>query len=258
MRNPREMPRACILVNSAIEACLRSELTTRDVCTVEVNLTISNSSVKYVYCSVYLPHDEPAPTEMFKSVVSYCDSKGIPLIAGCDANAHHIIWGSSDINARGSELMEFLSSTNLHILNVGNRPTFERFGREEVLNITLCSSRILYELAKWQVLDELEPSLSDHKFIFFEHSNASFDTLTYRNPKATDWDLYTESLATSFHGFSPEIHSPIDLEEVVNTSCSRIIAAYEEACALRTIRATRGTPWWSAELARLKKRVRTA
>ena len=108
--------------------------------------------------------------------------------------------------------MEYLSSTSLHILNVGNRPTFERFGREEVLDITLCFSRIFYELANWQVLNELEPSLSDHKFIFFEHSNAFFDTLTYRNPKSTDWDLYMDSLATKFYGFFPEIYSPNDLK----------------------------------------------
>ena len=258
MRNPREMPRACILVNSAIDACLLSELTTRDICAIVVNLTNDSSVRKYVYCSAYLPHDELAPTNDFKKVVSYCENNEIPLIVGSDANAHHIIWGSSDINMRGSELMEYLSSTSLHIINVGNRPTFERFGREEVLDITLCSSRISHELANWLVLDEIEPSLSDHKFIFFEHLNVSFDILTYRNPKSTNWDLYMDTLASKFHGFFPEILSPNDLEEVVDTSCSRIIDAYEEACPLRTVRATRGTPWWNAELARLKKRVRTA
>ena len=118
------MPRTCILVNSAVEACLLSELTTRDISTIVVNLRIGNSTKKYIYCSVYLPHGESAPTDEFKNVVSYCDIQGIPVIAGCDANG------------RGSELMEYLSSTSLHILNVGNRPTFERFGREEVLDIT--------------------------------------------------------------------------------------------------------------------------
>ena len=186
------MPRVCILVNSAIEACLLADLTTRDVCSIMVNLKTGNSTKKYIYCSVYLPHVEPAPTDEFKNVVSFCEAKGVPLIAGSDANAHHIIWGSSDINVRGSELIKYLSSSNLHILNVGNRPTFERFGREEVLDITLCS--ISHELSNWQVLDEVEPSLSDHKFIFFEHSNVSFVTLTYRNPKSTDWDLYKDSV----------------------------------------------------------------
>ena len=65
-------------------------------------------------------------------------------------------------------------------------------------------------------------------------------------------------MASKFHGFFPEFHTPSDLEEVVDTSCSRIIAAYEEAHPLRTVRATRGTPWWNAELARLRQRVRTA
>ena len=258
MRNPRIMPRACILANSAIDASLLSELTTRDICAIVVNLTNENSVGKYVYCSAYLPHDESAPTDDFKKVVSYCENKAIPLIVGSDANAHHIIWGSSDINIRGSELMEYLSSTNLHLINVGNRPTFARFGREEVLDITLCSSRISQEVVDWQVLDEVEPSLSDHKYIFFDHSNVSFNVITYRNPKSTNWDLFMESLATKFYRYHPEIQSPNDLEQVVETFCSLTVAAYEEACPLRNVRAARGTPWWNAELARLKKRCRTA
>ena len=62
---PREMPQACIQVNSAVEACLLPELITRDICTVVDNLGIGNSTKKYVFCSVYLPHGEPAPTEEF-------------------------------------------------------------------------------------------------------------------------------------------------------------------------------------------------
>lgn len=100
MANSRSMPRACVLVNKAIVATLISELTTRDVCAVTIDVSVGDLNRKYVYCSVYLPHDEPSPTD------------------------DGWIWGSSDINLRGSSLMEYLSSTYLGLCNIGNRPTF--------------------------------------------------------------------------------------------------------------------------------------
>ena len=58
------------------------------------------------------------------------------LIVECDTNAHHIIWGSMDINPRGECLMEYtrMVSTNLSILNKGNEPTFIISNRKEVID----------------------------------------------------------------------------------------------------------------------------
>ncbi|XP_062712124.1 uncharacterized protein LOC134289731 [Aedes albopictus] len=180
MANSRVMPRAFVLVNNAIVATHISELTTRDVCAITIDVSVENLNRKYVYCSVYLPHDEPSPTDAFKQVIAYCTSKGLPLIVGSDANAHHIIWGSSDINLRGSSLMEYLSSTDLALLNIGNRPSFVVSAREKVSDITLCSSRISHEVTNWHVSDK--ESLYDHRYIFIEHLNVTSHTLRFRNP----------------------------------------------------------------------------
>jgi len=240
LTNPRKMPRACIVVNNSINACLIPELTTRDICAISVECSVDNVTKKYVYCSAYMPHDESSPTDDFKLVVSYCDTKSFPLIVGSDANAHHVIWGSSDINPRGSSLMEYLCSTALGILNIGNRPTFVCSNREEVLDITLCSNRISHELENWHVSDEV--SLSDHSYIFFDHLNFSLNIMKYRNPRTTNWDLYGEILATRFHGFSPTVESPADLDDAVEITNSFIVGAYEEACPLRIVKASRGNP----------------
>jgi hypothetical protein len=58
----------------------------------------------------------------------------------CDANAHHTMWGSTGTNPRGKSFMEFLGSSNLNILNHGNKPTFEVHNRKEVDFITWASS----------------------------------------------------------------------------------------------------------------------
>ena len=80
---------------------------------------------------------------------------------GCDCNAHHTAWGSTNSNGRGEALMEFLNSSNLEILNRGDEPTFCSGYRQEVIDITLGSYGLLDRITGWEV--SLEPSLSDHR-----------------------------------------------------------------------------------------------
>lgn len=75
-------------------------------------------------------------------LVKYCGRNKLPLLLDCDANAHCLGWGRSDNNPRGECLLEFFIKENIHILNVGNTPTFVTTVREEVLGITLGSPRL--------------------------------------------------------------------------------------------------------------------
>ena len=115
--------------------------------------------------SAYFPNDERQdtnvrPTEVVRPV-DHCKTIRMPLLIGCDANAHHQLWGSTDTNPRGQRLVEYLVTTELDILNVGNTPTFRNAVREEVLDITLCTINLTDRIANWWVPDE--PSLSDHE-----------------------------------------------------------------------------------------------
>jgi len=71
--------------------------------------------------------------------VRYCENENLCLVVGCDSNAHHSVWGSTNCNSRGEALVEFLNSSNLKILNRGNDPTKCSGGRLEVIDITLGS-----------------------------------------------------------------------------------------------------------------------
>ncbi|KAL7741799.1 hypothetical protein ACLKA6_012027 [Drosophila palustris] len=55
--------------------------------------------------SNYMAYDQegPIPEDIARSLVSDCASNKIGLIIGCDANAHHTQWGSSNVNARDIE-----------------------------------------------------------------------------------------------------------------------------------------------------------
>ncbi|XP_073826497.1 uncharacterized protein [Musca autumnalis] len=55
-----------------------------------------------VLASVYMPYEEPNPPGiLLRKLVEETMSKA-NLIVGCDANAHHFHWGSSDTNSRAT------------------------------------------------------------------------------------------------------------------------------------------------------------
>ncbi|EDW55357.1 GM10073 [Drosophila sechellia] len=55
---------------------------------------------KTVVASVYFAGDEACPPPEITALAEYCKRTHSPSIIGCDANAHHVIWGSSDVNQR--------------------------------------------------------------------------------------------------------------------------------------------------------------
>jgi hypothetical protein len=78
-----------------------------------------------IVASAYLPHDsdETPPSKEMRDIINYWYSKKKQLILGYDANAYHILLGSTDTNPRGEAIMEYLVSLNLDILHQGNEPT---------------------------------------------------------------------------------------------------------------------------------------
>jgi hypothetical protein len=106
---------------------------------VTVTYTRGGSKKELIVSSAYLPYDsdEPPLSKGLKEAIDYCSSNQLQLIVGCDANAHHIIWGSTDINQQGECLTEYLVSKNLSILNKGNESTFVISNRKEVIDLTL-------------------------------------------------------------------------------------------------------------------------
>ena len=59
--------------------------------------------------------------------------RGHPLLVGDDANSHHTLWGSTDTNSRGNDLLEYLITSDLDIFNTGNIPSYHNSVREEVI-----------------------------------------------------------------------------------------------------------------------------
>jgi hypothetical protein len=75
--------------------------------------------------SAYMPYDSEdlPPQEEIKELVADASNKGLELLLGGDANSHHEVWGSTDVNPREESVLHSIMHTKLHILNRGREPT---------------------------------------------------------------------------------------------------------------------------------------
>jgi hypothetical protein len=49
--------------------------------------------------------EDPPPSRELEELVQYCESENLYLLVGCDSNAHHTAWGSTNCNGRGEALI---------------------------------------------------------------------------------------------------------------------------------------------------------
>ena len=160
-------PRTAILVSDKISIFPLTEFISRDLVALKVEVPTERGKKEIIIASAYFPGDTKiAPPSEVKDLVRYCKSQNKPFIIGCDANAHHTVWGSSDINDRGESLFEYISTNDIDISNRGNEPTFVNRIRQEVLDLTLCCPLMADQVKPWHVSQE--ESLSDHRHIRFD------------------------------------------------------------------------------------------
>lgn len=237
-----ETPRAALLVRPTVKCILLTQFLSRDMVAVIAVVPTTGGKQEVVVASAYFPGDsEEAPPIEVRSLIKYCEESNKQLILGCDANAHHLAWGSTDTNTRGENLYEFISSTNLDIVNRGNEPTFVTRIRQEVLDITLASPLLSATLKNWYV--SREASLSDHKHIRFDLEVTRKHNEQVRVPKMTDWCLYEGHIRSEVDELKTEVETVEDLEIASTVLHNVIHNAYEASCPMKSRRVTRKVPW---------------
>ena len=205
--------------------------------------------------SAYFPSDDDnIPSIEVQGLIQYCLQNTLHYIIGCDANAHHVVWGSSGINRRGECLLEYFTSSCVDILNSGSKPTFINAIREEVLDLTLASPFISNFIENWHVSDEA--SLSDHQHNRFDiQGKPSHDSSRY-DPKSTDWNLYRGLVLSKLDMLVTPIESIGDLDEAAYQLNDVLLTSYHDSCIHKTSLCKRKVPWWNDQLAKLRKQVR--
>ncbi|GJQ65599.1 hypothetical protein Trydic_g7696 [Trypoxylus dichotomus] len=206
--------------------------------------------------SAYLPYDQEGqpPTSEMKPLMSYAEAHKLQFLLGCDANAHHTIWGSTGTNKRGESLISHFVTNGLVTLNRGNKPTFVTVSRAEVIDVTVCTPRFARWVKQWHVSDE--PSLFDHIYIRFDIELPQVSKISYRNPRNCNWDAYRERLTEELERCPRRIKTAVDIELLAESLQSAIITSYEASCPVKIRSTNRDTPWWTKELSELRTPTR--
>ena len=251
-----ERNRAAIVVSSSLRAWSVPEFTNNDMVTVALDCSAGT-----IWCSsVYMPGDseDPPPPMKVRSLIQHCEYSSIPLIIGCDANAHNTVWNSTNNNERGEALWDYLISTNLEICNRGHEPTFVIQNRREVLDLTLVSMNFADEVSNWRV-DE-SPSLSDHRCIRFNLAECNCITKVSRNLKRADWAQYEITCQNKLIECTPvNLSTPEELDSAALSVTSALVSALDESCPLRPVSFRRKTNfWWTTELAAKRRHIKSA
>jgi hypothetical protein len=189
-----------------------------------------------------------------KDIIDYCYSRKKQLIIGYDAHAHHTLWGSTGDNPRGESLMEYLVSSNLNILNHGNKPTFVVSNRLEVIDLTLGTKEIVNLVTNWHVSDET--SLSDHRYICFQIANILINQVSYRNSRKTNWESYKDDLKGNLETLRRNMCTINDIDGSVDQLQMAIISSYYRNCPAKTTRPPGTAPWWNKKLSGLRAKTR--
>ena len=253
--NSHPSPRAAILVSGRINFTPITEFINRDIVAIRMEIPTARGKSIVNIASAYFPGDEEeAPPSWIHTFVTSCRQQNQHVIIGCDANAHHTVWGSNNINKRGESLLEYISANNIDICNTGNKPTYVNSRRQEVLDLTLCSQILSDKLCHWKVSDE--ESLSDHRHITFSIEGGEILREFFRDPRNTNWELYKQILMNNQPLLDEKIRTAQQLEGASQLLTNKILDSYYQSCPQRERFSNRKVPWWNNKLQVLRRNTR--
>ena len=182
--------------------------------------------------------EELAPPSLLRVLLVFTENEQILTIVGTDANAHHTIWGSSDINPRGEDLLAYCASAEMNFCHVGNKPTFRTKTLEEVLDLTLVYRCAWKRVVGWHVTNV--PSFSDHMYLRLQvKSRIQKQAKMFRNVRRTCWNKYVNELEQKLNERTlpsvPVPSSKEDIDVLANTVHSVITKSYEAVYPMRKL-----------------------
>ncbi|XP_071051862.1 uncharacterized protein [Onthophagus taurus] len=232
-----------------------SEHSDRDCVAAVLRIRGEKGWTEIVICSAYFPGTEnDLPPAAVRDIIAYSRRNNLQVVVGCDANAHHTMWASTNTNERGELLFDYLLGEGLTVNNVGAKPTFVTRNRAEVLDITFSSIILSSKITSWKVSSE--PSCSDHRHIQFKIDLGMKSDCTYRNPRSTNWDLFKSCLADNVTSVIATVRNCDQVEIATEQISVAIRSAYHSSSPLKVKSSNRGTPWWNESLSSERQEVR--
>lgn len=139
-----------------------------------------------------------------------------PMIVAGDFNAHHTVWGCTNIDSRGRDIIDIMEENDLVLLNDGSPTTVGSFShRPNGLDLTMVSSSLSLS-CEWMVCDT--PLAGYHlptvtKYIFDSVSylaEPSQSIPKYVNHNLVDWSKYKNKVNEELKNYAININDPLD------------------------------------------------
>jgi ribonuclease HI len=221
--------------------------------------------------SYYFEPDQPIGPYLdhLRKVEVIAGSKN--LLIGGDANSKSTWWGSPNEDSRGEQMSGALEEMNLHILNDGHIPTFDTIRGQtrysSYVDVTACTTDILGLVDDWRVEENL--TSSDHNGILFEiklrksHGIIVKRTTRIFNTKKANWGQFHVKLTQFMQDRQltlqtlETIQNSDEIDKTVNAYTEAITKTCQETIPSKKNTETITIPWWSEDLAEIKKQVAT-
>ncbi|GBM04605.1 hypothetical protein AVEN_75568-1 [Araneus ventricosus] len=177
------------------------------------------------------------------------------LLTG-DFNSKSPVWGSDVEDERGRQLMEFVLSKGLAIVNEEDTiPTFDGSRGRSWVDIIISDPLLLDNIFKWKV--DLEPTCSGHNSISFSLYTGKTKPRKHRRFNLKNINIL--SLRSSLHS---EIGNRVlahatDLDREVEDYVTKITSACKNSVQVRQP-LSKKQRWWDRNLEILRSQVRRA
>ena len=213
--------------------------TTLNVVGVKVKIAQLDLTVLSVYLSPTSSISPSLISALFSQIQSPC------LILG-DFNAHHMTWGCTSNNTRGTQLLDIMN--NLNLIHINNLiPTHDHFNNGEithsVIDLAITNPHIATHFTQYVADDTL---FSDHYPIHYQlevlSGQANFNFLPRWNFRRADWTSFQKHIDESLSR-----NPPPDINCFLNTI---LASAHENIPHTHPPSGNRNTPWWNSECQR--------
>jgi hypothetical protein len=148
-------PRAAIYIHSSLQVMLVPQISDRDLVA---------AIRKILLISWYWPVNTELPNNIIEAI-SYAQSLDMQFILCADTNAHSPVWGDKRQDLRGIKMEDFLLDNQIHLLNVGSKPTYVSSRGSSHIDLTGISSIVRRAALNWSCREKA--SHSDHQIIQF-------------------------------------------------------------------------------------------
>ena len=232
--------RAAIAVHKSYNVWYVPEFSSRDICTIGMNINGKMTYLVSVYCDILLT----PISERLQALSNKVTLDKIPVIICADTNAWSSCWNSATENQRGHLMEDWIIEYGFFVHNIGDKDSFvSKIGRSKI-DATFSKNGI--EIDDWDISEKC--TFSDHRLIEFSVNLGSFEEpKAYRNLHKCNLQLFKESLPTVEVRYSEWNTETIDIE--FQSIEQAINKALNVSCPFTKTKIGNELPiWWTNDL----------